>query len=183
MVFWKPASVENRSLGHPGTFWGLFSIGSLTALAYYSPPRHSVVAERLFAKLNIVLFSSTSLIKAAGSLYGLWTLGKKKINSKYISERSWPFPLTTFLAPLAALLCACHCSSLHQSLKTSFSSCLTYWYYPTTDKTQSNVIWAGDGIICNAQKSLLMFNTGAILNTLLSLTGIFITPLPCRWRI
>lgn len=41
----------------------------------------------------------------------------------------------------------------------------------------------GDGIICNAQKSLLMFKSGAILKTLLFLTGIFITPILHRERI
>lgn len=134
---------------------------------------------RLF-KINIVLSSLKSMIKTTGSLDSLWTLTEKRIQSTHASERSWPVPLTTLWHLWLPFLCACHCAFLYQSHKTSFSSCLTCWYHPTTDKTQNNVIWAGDGIICNAQKSLLMFKTGAILNTLLSLTGISIAPILCR---
>lgn len=99
---------------------------------------------------------------------------EKRINSGHTSERSWPFPVTTVWDLWLPFLCTCHCAFLHQWHETSLSSSLTYWYCPTTDKTQSNAIWAGDGIICNAQKSLLMFKCSAILKTLLSLTGIFI---------
>lgn len=121
---------------------------------------------------------------ATSILDSLRTLGEKRINSVHTSERSCPFLLTTLWHLWLPFLCACLCVPLHQSHKTSFFiPCLTYWYHPTTDKTQSSVIWADVGIICNAQKSLVMFKTRTILNTLLSLTGILITPMPCRCRI
>lgn len=117
------------------------------------------------------------------NLDGLCILGEKKNRLMHTSDRLWPFLSTTLWHLWLLFGCVCHWVFLHHCHKTSFSSYLAYWYHPTTDKTQSSVIWAGDGIICNTQKSLLMFKTGVILNTLLSLTGIFITPMPRRWRI